>query len=215
MNLDLIYIGVLLIGIEIGHRRGLIFSSVILLLLFPIRILSYEIAIYIHDFFLSEFKGILDFKLRWTESVIRTVEAGDVAHFSEGSRLLLEHPMIQNNRTASWIGEMSDQMILTSGGIDRLSDLNLIQVNAFASLLVLLAIVMIFVGIKTQKLEVGKHDRIVGAVVFSIVGLFLVYQALLMVAPSVWLVPASPISQWVAESWIIKELFSHNPLMYM
>jgi hypothetical protein len=215
MNLDWLYIVLLLIGIEIGHRKGLIFSAGILLLLFPIRMLSYRLAFLISDLFLNGFKGILDFKLQWTESVIRTVEAGDLAHFSEGSRLLLQHPMMQNDRVSSWISEMTPEMIYTPGGIDRLSDLNLIQGTAFASLLVLLAIAMILVGRITRKLEVGKHDRIGGAVVFSIVGLFLVYQALLMVAPSVWLVPASPIAQWVADSWLIKEFFAHNPLMYM
>ncbi len=215
MNLDLIYLGVLLVGIEIGHRKGLLFSTAILLILFPIRMLSYRIAFWIHDFFLIEFKGILDFKLRWTESVIRTVETGEVSRFSQGSRLLLQHPMMQDDRMSSWMSEMTQEMIVTPGGIDRLSDLNLIQVNAFVSLLLLLAIAMVMVGMITRKLKFGKQDRIGGAVIFSIVGLFLVYQALLMVAPSVWLVPTSPISQGVADSWIIKEFFSHNPFMYM
>jgi hypothetical protein len=215
MNLDWIYLAILLIGIEIGHRKGILYSVAILLLFFPLRMMSYRLAFLLSDFVLNRFKGILDYQLQWTESVIRTVEAGDLTHFSEGSRLLLDHPMMQNDRTASWISEMTQGMIVTPDGIDRLSNMNLIQGIAFVSLLVLLAVAMVFVGKMTRKLEFGKHDQIGGAVVFSILGLFLVYQALLVVAPSVWLVPASSISQGMADSWMVKKLFTHNPLMYL
>ena len=215
MNLDWIYLVILLVGIEIGHRKGILYSAAILLLFFPLRLVSYRLAFFISDFLLNRMKGILDFKLHWTESVIQTVEEGNLVHFSKGSELLLEHPMMQNNRSASWIGEMTHEGVLTPGGIDRLSDLNLIQVIAFVSLLALLAIAMVLVGKMTQKWEFGKQDQLGGAVVFSILGLFLVYQVLLMVAPSVWLLPASPISQGVADSWMVKELFTHNPLLHL
>jgi len=38
---------------------------------------------------------------------------------------------------------------------------------------------------------------------------------LVMLAPSVWMVPDSPVSQWIEGSWLMKELFYENPLKWV
>lgn len=208
-------VGVFFLGMmEIGYRRGHLVSIVILLAFFPLRIISYRLAYRLHDFFLSEFKGILDFKLDWTESAVRWL-GGEAPRFQKGVSLLTGQPQIQASLPVGWTSGMDSAFLQTPGGIDRLSDLNLLQINAFAILFVLLALLLGVLAWKTRDHAWKEIDRIAGAAVLSIVALLLIYQALVMLAPSVWMVPDSPVSQWIEGSWLMKELFYENPLRWV
>ncbi len=200
---------------ELGHRRGHLVSIATLLAFFPLRSVSYRLAYGLHDFFLSEFKGILDFKLRWTESALRWLGQPGAPRFQEGIRLLRRQPQIEASLPVGWAEGIEPSFFQTPGGIDRLSDFNLLQIDAFVILLVLLGVFFGALAWMTRDREWRQMDRIAGAAVLSIVALMLVYQALLMLAPSVWMVPDSPVSQWIEGSCLIKELFYKNPLIWV
>lgn len=200
---------------EIGYRRGHLVSIAALLAFFPIRVISYRAAYQVHDFFLSEFKGVLDFKLRWTESVVRWMETEGAPRFGDGIRLLTRQPQIKASLPADWWNGIDGLFLQTQGGMDRLSDLNLLQVNAFAISVVMLGVLIALLGWNTRDQEWNRIDRMVGAAALSIVALLVVYQALVMLAPSVWMVPDSAVSRWIEGSWIMKELFYENPLMWV
>ena len=215
MNFGWIVAAVFLCLMELGHRRGHLVSIATLLAFFPLRILSYRLAYRLHDFFLIEFKGILDFKLRWTESALRWLGETGAPRFQEGIRLLTGQPQIEASLPIGWADEIAPSFFQTPGGIDRLSDLNLLQIDAFVIMVVLLGVFFGALAWMTKDCEWRQMDRIAGAAVLSIVALLLVYQALVMLAPSVWMVPDSPVSQWIEGSCLIKELFYKNPLIWV
>lgn len=214
MIMDLAVLGLFLIAMEIGHRRGLLASVTVLLAVFPLRAASFRIAYWIHDLFLNEFKGLLDFKLKWTESALRGMESAEATHFSKGIRLLTEQPQIRKVVPNEWFEGLGEAFLHTPGGVDRLSDLNLMQIQAFAVFMVLLGMLVAGITWATRYKDWGKVERIGGAAVMSVVMLLLVYQALVMVAPSVWMVPDSPIARLINDSWIVREFFEKNPLMW-
>lgn len=214
MIMDLIVLGLFVIAMEIGHRRGLLASVAVLLAFFPLRSASFRMAYWIHDLFLNEFKGILDFKLKWTESALRGMVSAEAADFSKGIRLLTEQPQIRQVVPNEWFEGMGEAFLHTPGGIDRLSDLNLMQIQAFAIFVILLGVSVAGITWLTRYKEWGKIERIGGAAVMSVVMLLLVYQALVMVSPSVWMVPDSPIARLINDSWIVREFFERNPLMW-
>lgn len=212
--MDITAIAILLLFVEAGRRKGLLASSGLLLVFFPLRLLSYRTAVLIHDLLVSNIKGILDYKLAWTESAFQGLASGQAAYFDRGIRLLTEHPQIRAILTAEWFEGMDAAFIKTMGGMDRLSDLNLIQVEAFWILLMLLGLSFYGLCKLTRKMEVDRAGRLGGAVVLSLVALLIVYQALVAAAPSIWMVPDSSLARWMEGSQLITMLLWNNPLMW-